>query len=67
MEVLPILVWSPMSQGTVPPLAMPDEVRRDRFSAVGGEDSLLSHAELVVGAVDSFRPSRCSESRKFIS
>ena len=32
---------------------MPDEVRRDRFGAVGSEDSLLSHAELAVGAVSS--------------
>ena len=29
------------------------EVRRDRFGAVGGEDSLLSHTELVVGVVSS--------------
>ena len=36
-----------------PLLAMPDEVRRDRFSAVGGEDSLLSHAKLVAGAISS--------------
>ena len=34
---------------------MPDEVRgdRDRFEAIGSEDSLLSHAELAVGAVSS--------------
>ena len=32
---------------------MPDEVRRDRFYAIGSEDSLLSHAELGVGAVSS--------------
>ena len=32
---------------------MPDEVRMDRFGAVGGEDSLLSHAELVAGVVSS--------------
>ena len=37
----------------MPPPAMPDEVRRDRFSAVGSEDSLLSHTELVAGAVSS--------------
>ena len=37
----------------MPPPAMPDEVRRDRFGAVGSEDSLLSHAELVAGAVSS--------------
>ena len=32
---------------------MSDEVRRDRFGAVGSEDSLLSHAELAAGAVSS--------------
>ena len=53
MEVLPISVWSPTSQGATPPPAMPDEVRRDRFGAVGGEDSLLSHAELAARAVSS--------------
>ena len=54
MEVLPILVWSPMSQGVAPPPAKLDEVRRDRLSVVGGEDSLLSHAELAAGAISSF-------------
>ena len=55
LEVLPISVWSPTSWGVVPPLTMPDEVtgNRDRFEAAGDEDSLLSHAELVVGAVSS--------------
>ena len=32
---------------------MLDEVRRDSFGAVGGEDSLLSHMELSAGAVSS--------------
>ena len=34
---------------------MPDEVTgdRNRFEAVGSEDSLLSHEELIVGAVTS--------------
>ena len=53
LEVLPIYVWSPTSQGVVPSSTMPDEVRRDRFGVVGSEDSLLSHAELAVGAVSS--------------
>ena len=54
-EVLPISVWSPTSRGAAPPLAMPNEVtgNRDRFEAPGDEDSLLSHAELAVGAVSS--------------
>ena len=32
---------------------MSDEVRRDLFGVVGGEDSLLSHVELAVRAVSS--------------
>ena len=55
LEVLPILVWSPTSQGATPPPTMLDEVmgNRDRSEAAGDEDSLLSHAELVAGAVSS--------------
>ena len=53
LEVLPISIWSPMSQGVEPPPLMPDDVGRGRFGAVGDEDSLLSHVELVVGAVSS--------------
>ena len=55
LEVLPILVWSPTLRGTAPPPAMPDEVRRDRdrFDAIGSEDSLLSHEELTARAVSS--------------
>ena len=53
LEVLPISVWSPTSRGTTPPPAMPDEVRgdRDRFEAVGSEDSLLSHVELAISSI----------------
>ena len=32
---------------------MSDEVRRDRFGSVWGEDSLLSHAELAARAISS--------------
>ena len=32
---------------------MPDEVGKDRFGAVGSEDSLFSHAELAAEAVSS--------------
>ena len=53
MEVLHILVWSPTSQGAEPPTPMPNDVERGRFSAVGDEDSLLSHVELAAGAVSS--------------
>ena len=53
LEVLPIYVWSPTSWGAAPSPTMSDEVRRDRFSAVGSEDSLLSHAELAAGVVST--------------
>ena len=55
LEVLPILVWSPTSQGFAPPPVMPDEVtgNRDRFEAARSEDSLLSHAKLATRAVSS--------------
>ena len=55
LKVLPISVWGPTSWGAAPPPAMPDEVTRnhDLFEATGDEDSLLSHAELAVGAVFS--------------
>ena len=44
-----------MSRGAAPPPTMPDEVmgNRDHTEAVGDEDSLLSHADLAVGAVSS--------------
>ena len=55
LEVLPISVWGLTSQGAPPPPTMPDEVtwNRDRFDTAGDEDSLLSHAELALGAVSS--------------
>ena len=55
LEVLPISVWSPTSQGAAPPPAMPDEVTGNRyhFEAAGDEDSLLSHAELAARVVSS--------------
>ena len=53
LEVLPISVWSPMSQGAEPPPPMPDNVGRGHFGAVGDEDSLVSHVELAARAVSS--------------
>ena len=55
LDVLPISVWSPMSRGAAPPPIMLDEVTGNQyhFDAAGDEDSLLSHAELAVGAVSS--------------
>ena len=55
LEVLPISIWSPTWWGVAPPPTMLDEVtgNRDRFEAAWDDDSLLSHAELVVEAVSS--------------
>ena len=55
LEVLPISVLSPTSRGTASPPTVPDEVigNHDRFEAAGDEDSLLSHVELIAGAVSS--------------
>ena len=55
LEVLPISVWSPTLRGAAPPPTMPDEVtgNHDCSEATRDEDSLLSHAELVAGAVSS--------------
>ena len=36
LEVLPLLVWSPTSQGAAPPPTMPDEVGKDRFGRERG-------------------------------
>ena len=65
LEVLPILVWSPTSRGTAPPLIMPNEVtgNRDRSEAVGDEDSLFSHAELAAKVVSSILRSSSSRNR----
>ena len=55
LEVLPILVWSPMSRDTAPPPTMPDKVtwNRDRSEVTGDENSLLSHVELAARVVSS--------------
>ena len=55
LKVLPISVWSPTSWGTAPPLIVPDEVtgNPDLSKAARDEESLISHAELAVGAVSS--------------
>ena len=53
LEVLPISVWSPTSQGAELPPPMPDDVGKGNFHTVGDEDSLLSHVELAAGVVSS--------------
>ena len=51
LKVLPI--WSPSAQNTSPSPPTRGDVGDDRFRDVGGEDSLLTNAELVAGAVSS--------------
>ena len=52
-EVMPITVWSPPAQSAEPPPSWAEELGRKRFKADGDGDSLLSNAELAVGAVSS--------------
>ena len=54
LKVLPIFIWSPSAQNASPPSPKRGDVGDDRFKAEGGEDSLLTNAELAVGAVSSF-------------
>ena len=51
LEVLPISIYSPTSQGAEPPLKF--QMMWERFGAVGDEDSLLFHVELIAGVVSS--------------
>ena len=53
LEVMPIYVWNPLAEIIELPPSMPEDVRRDSFGVEGDEDSLLSNAELVAGAVSS--------------
>ena len=52
LKVLPISVWSPSVQNASPPLP-PPLGGDDRFEAEGGEDSLLTNAELAAEAISS--------------
>ena len=51
LKVLPISIWSPLEQNSLPPLPTLGDVGDDRFEAEGGEDSLLANAELATGSV----------------
>ena len=55
LEVMPISVWSPTGQSAeLPsPPAIAEDLERKRPEADGDEDSLLSNAELAVGAISS--------------
>ena len=53
LKVLPISVWSLSKHSALPPSPTPGDVGSDHFGAEGGEDSLLTNAELAAGAVSS--------------
>ena len=53
LKVLPISIWSPPAQNTTPSPLMRGEAGSDLFGVEGGEDSLLTNAELAVGTVSS--------------
>ena len=53
LKVLPIFVWSPSAQNASPSPPTQGGMGDDRFEAKGGEDSLLTNAELAVGVVSS--------------
>ena len=53
LKFLPIFVWSPSLQNTLPFPPTRGDVGDDRFEAKGGEDSLLTNVELAVMAVSS--------------
>ena len=53
LKVLPISVWSPSAQNALPSPPTWGDMGDDRFGDVGGEDSLLTNAELAAGAVSS--------------
>ena len=53
LKVLPIFFWSPSTQNASPSPLTQGDVGDDRFEAEGGEDSLLTNAELPTGVVSS--------------
>ena len=53
LKVLPISIRRPSAQNAMPSPPTRGDVGDDRFKAEGGEDSLLTNAELVAGAVSS--------------
>ena len=53
LKVLPISIWSPSAQNATTSPPMRGDVGNDCFGAEGGEDSLLTNAELAARAVSS--------------
>ena len=53
LKVLLISIWSPLAQNATPSPPMRGDVGSDCFGVKGGEDSLLTNAELTAGTVSS--------------
>ena len=53
VEVVPLSVWSPPAQITEPPPSIAEDLGRKHPEDGGDGDSLLSNAELAVGAISS--------------
>ena len=53
LKVLSISIWSPSVKNSSPSPPTWGDVGDDRFEAEGGEDSLLTNAELATGAVST--------------
>ena len=53
LEVMPISVWSSLALSVEPPHSIVEGLGRKRPEADEDEDSLLSNAELAVGAISS--------------
>ena len=51
LKVLPIYIWSPLTQNATPSPPMWGDARSDLFGVEGGVDSLLTNAELASEAV----------------
>ena len=53
LKVLPIAIWGPSAQKASPSPPTRGDMEDDRFRVEGGEDSLLTNANLIAGAVSS--------------
>ena len=53
LEVMPISVWSPLTQSAEPPPAIAEDLGGKCPEVDGNEDSLLSNAELAAGTISS--------------
>ena len=53
LEVMPITVWNPATQGVKPPSSRVEELKRKGFETDEDGNSLLLNAELATGAVSS--------------